>query len=371
MRLQALDVFRGLAIASMILVNNPGSWNFVYPILSHAEWNGCTPADLVFPFFLFISGTAMAFSLAKYTREKHPSPEPVPNFIYIKLIRRCGLLFLLGLLLNGFPTYDLANLRIMGVLQRISLAYFGAAIAILNLSRKHLWMISAFILVAYWIALTVIPVPSYGAGNLTPEGNLAAYLDRILLGQNHLWKKGPYDPEGLFSTLPAIATVLGGYLTGNWLRQRPIRPYVSYSLAVFGISSLVIGYIWAELFPLNKSLWTSSFVVVTVGWSLLLFALCYEITEIRKKKQWGFPFEIMGLNAIFLFVASGFVARILNLIKVGTGTDAPTLKTWIYETLFQSWLGSINGSFVYAVITVLFWGLIAYVMYRQKWFLKV
>lgn len=371
MRLQALDVFRGIAIASMILVNNPGSWNFVYPILSHAEWNGCTPTDLVFPFFLFISGTAMAFSLSKYTPDNRPSQEPVPNSIYLKLIRRCGLLFLLGLLLNGFPTYNLASLRIMGVLQRISLAYLGAAIAILNLSRKQLWITSTTILILYWIALTVLPVPNYGAGNLTPEGNFAAYLDRILLGENHLWKGGPYDPEGLFSTLPAIVTVLAGYSTGKWLRKQPIRRYTSYSLAVFGISSLVIGYIWAELFPLNKSLWTSSFVVVTAGWSLLGFALCYELIEVRKKKQWGFPFEIMGLNAIFLFVASGFVARILNLIKVGTGTDAPTLKTWIYETLFQSGLGSMNGSFAYAILTVLFWLLIAYVMYRQKWFLKV
>ncbi len=371
MRLQALDGFRGGAIASMILVNNPGSWSFVYPLLSHAEWDGCTPADLVFPFCLFISGTAMAFSLAQYIPENRSLEDPVPRSLYLKIARRCGILFFLGLLLNGFPNYDLVNLRIMGVLQRISLAYFGAAIAVLNFSKKQLWIISAVILVGYWFALTLIPVPNYGAGNLTPEGNLAAYLDRIILGQNHLWKGGVYDPEGLFSTLPAIVTVLAGYLTGHWLRQQPIRQYTSYSLAVFGISSLVIGYIWAELFPLNKALWTSSFVVVTAGWSLLLFALCYEIIEVRKKKQWGFPFEVMGLNALFIFVASGFVARILNLIKVENGTDPISLKTWIYETLFQSSLGSMNGSLAYAVITVLFWGLIAYIMYRQKWFIKV
>ncbi|MBE9142013.1 acyltransferase family protein [Planktothrix mougeotii] len=371
MRLQALDVFRGIAIASMILVNNPGSWDFVYPLLNHAEWNGCTPTDLVFPFFLFIVGVAMAFSLLKYTKEYRSPETTVPESIYWRIAKRCGILFLLGLLLNGFPTYNLTQIRIMGVLQRISVAYFLAAIAIFNLSKKGLWILSAAILVGYWIALQYIPVPGYGAGNLTPEGNFAAYIDRILLGQNHLWKGGVYDPEGLFSTFPAVVTVLAGYLTGNWIRKQPIRTYTSISLIVFAISCFVVGYLWAEIFPLNKSLWTSSFTTVTVGWSLLLLAFCYETLEVRGWTKWGFPFKVMGLNALFIFVASGFVARLLNLIKIGNSPEAPSAKTWLYETVFQSIFGPMNGSLAFAIATLLFWWVISYFMYRQQWFVKV
>ena len=371
MRLQALDVFRGIAIALMILVNNPGSWSYVYPLLNHAEWNGCTPTDLVFPFFLFIVGVAMAFSLLKYTKEYRSPETSIPQSVYWRIAKRCGILFLLGLLLNGFPTYNLAEIRIMGVLQRISVAYFLAAIAIFNLSRKKVWIVSGVILVGYYIVMEFFFVPGYGAGNLTPEGNFAAYMDRLILGQQHLWKGGVYDPEGLFSTFPAVVTVLAGYLTGNWLRKQPIQTYTSLSLCVFGICCFVIGYFWAEIFPLNKSLWTSSFVIVTAGWSLLLLAICYETIEVRGWKKWGFPFKVMGLNALIIFVASGFVGRILNLIKIGNSPEAPTAKTWLYETVFQSILGPMNGSLGFAIVTLLFWWVIAYFMYRQQWFVKV
>lgn len=371
MRLQALDVFRGIAIALMILVNNPGSWNYVYPWLAHAEWNGCTPTDLVFPFFLFIVGVAMAFSLSKYTPEYRAPETIVPKSIYLQIARRFGILFLLGLLLNGFPGYNLAEIRIMGVLQRIGLAYFLAAIAIFNLSRKGLWLLSGGILLSYYLLMQFVLVPGYGIGNLSPEGNFAAYIDRLILGQSHLWKGGFYDPEGLFSTFPAVVTVLGGYLTGNWIRKQPIRSDTSASLVVFGISCFVIGYLWGELFPLNKSLWTSSFVIVTAGWSLILLAFCYETIEVRGWTKWGFPFKVMGLNALTIFVASGFVARILNLIKIGDSPQAPSAKTWLYETLFQSGFGAMNGSLGFAIATLLFWWLVSYLMYRQKWFVKV
>lgn len=371
MRLISLDVFRGIAIAAMILVNNPGSWNSMYPVLQHAKWHGLTPTDLVFPSFLFIVGVAIAFSLSKYVKENRPPEKPVPPSLYVRILRRCLLLFLLGLLMNGFPNYDLETIRIMGVLQRISVAYGLAAIAVLHLSRRWLWGISILILLGYWAAMTLIPVPGYGAGDLSPEGNFAAFLDRIILGADHLWRGGPYDPEGLFSTLPATITVLAGYFTGDWLKTQPRKPRTALNLLIFGLISLVVGYLWNPLFPINKALWTSSYVVVTAGWSLLLLAACYWAIEIKNWRWWGKPFEMMGMNPIFLFVASGFVARFLIYIPVGEGPDAPNLKTLIYETWFVSLAGPLNGSLLFAVATVVFWWAIAFIMYRRGWFLKV
>ncbi|MEL7036918.1 MAG: DUF5009 domain-containing protein [Cyanobacteria bacterium J06592_8] len=370
MRLTSLDVFRGIAIASMILVNNPGSWNHVYPLLKHAEWHGYTPTDLVFPFFMFIIGVAMAFSISKYTLERN-SEKSIPAKIYLRILRRCLILFFLGLLLNGYPNYDLANLRIMGVLQRISLAYGCAAIAILHLSRKQIWGLSILILVGYAIAMQLIPIPDYGVGNLTAEGNTAAYFDRLLLGENHLLRGGKFDPEGVLSTLPAIVTVLVGYLSGDWLKKQPINSITSFNLVVMGLCNIIIGHFWGLIFPINKPLWTSSYVLVTAGWALILLAACYEIIEVRQKRQWGFPFEVMGLNPIFLFVASGFVARFLIYTKISPNGESISLKTWIYENMFVSWAGEMNGSLAFAIATVLVWWVILYGMYRKNWLIKV
>ena len=367
MRLKSLDIFRGITIAAMILVNNPGSWNHVYPILLHAEWHGLTPTDLVFPFFLFIAGTAMAFSLSKYVEEHQPTAK-----VYWRIMRRCALLFLIGLLLNGYSSLALGtDLRIMGVLQRISLAYLIAAIAVLNLKRKQLYFLAAFLLIGYWAAMQLIPVPGYGSGNLSPEGNFAAYIDRLILTQKHLWGNRPYDPEGLFGTVPGAVTVLAGYFTGQWLKQQPIKSRTSVSLVIFGLLCLVVGSLWGLVFPINKALWTSSYVVVTDGWALLLLAACYEAIEVRGWHKWGRPFEVMGLNAIFLFVASAIVARILIYTKIGSGENAQSIKSWLYETFFQSWAGDLNGSLAFAIANILLWWLILDRMYRQKWFLKI
>ncbi|MEG4056015.1 MULTISPECIES: heparan-alpha-glucosaminide N-acetyltransferase domain-containing protein [unclassified Microcoleus] len=406
MRFKSLDVFRGIAIASMILVNNPGSWEQVYPPLKHAEWHGCTPTDLIFPFFLFIVGCAMSFSLSKYiqnyaktgretskitqTKEKSESAKnPLPSSlflllssnIYWRIARRAAILFILGLLLNtssialdvllnSAPLENFGKIRIMGVLQRIGLAYFISAIAILNLSPRHQKLLAVAVLLGYWAALTVVPLGGYTAGELTPEGNLAGYVDRLILGSQHLYKGGPFDPEGLLSTLPAVVTVLIGYFTGEWLRVQPIKTRTSINLAICGLSCVVIGHLWGLLFPINKQLWTSSYVVFTAGWALLLLAACYETIEVRDWK-WGRPFEIMGLNAIFLFVASGIVARIILKTHIGTGANAPTTYTWIYKNWFVPWAGSLNGSLAFAVTAVLFWWLILYGMYRRGWVIKI
>lgn len=400
MRLKSLDVFRGIAIASMILVNNPGSWKQVYPALEHAEWHGCTPTDLVFPFFLFIVGCAMSFSLSKYTQtttkteteaskitdvQEQTKTEKTPltsSNIYWRIARRAAILFILGLLLNtssialdvllnSAPIENFSKIRIMGVLQRIGLAYFIGAIAILNLSPRHQKLLAIALLFGYWSLLTLVPVGGgYSASELTPEGNLGGYVDRLILGSQHLYKGGPFDPEGLLSTLPAVVTVLTGYFTGEWLRVQQIKTRTSVNLAICGLCCLVIGHLWGFSFPINKQLWTSSYVVFTAGWALLLLAVCYETIEVRGWK-WGRPFEIMGLNAIFLFVASGIVARILFKTHIGSGESAPSTYTWIYENWFLPWAGPLNGSLAFAVTAVLFWWLILYGMYRRGWAIKI
>jgi predicted acyltransferase len=400
MRLKSLDVFRGIAIASMILVNNPGSWKQVYPPLDHAEWHGCTPTDLVFPFFLFIVGCAMSFSLSKYTQtpkesetleseiiereeetKRSKSSLLFSEKIYWRIARRAAILFVLGLLLNtssialdvllnGAPIANFGKIRIMGVLQRIGLAYFISAIAILNLSPRHQKLLAVAVLLGYWGALFVFAVGGYIEYALTPEGYVGGYVDRLILGSQHLYKGGPFDPEGLLSTLPASVTVLIGYFTGEWLRVQPVKTRTSLNLVISGLCCLVIGHLWGFAFPINKQLWTSSYVVFTAGWALLLLAVCYETIEVRGWK-WGRPFAIMGLNAIFLFVASGIVARLLLKTHIGIGKTAPSTYTWIYENWFVPWAGPLNGSLAFAVTAVLCWWLILYGMYRRGWAIKI
>lgn len=375
MRLTSLDVFRGITIAGMILVNMAGVADDVYPPLTHADWHGCTPTDLVFPFFLFIVGVAMTFSLSKYTPENKPTPA-----VYWRIFRRAAILFILGLLLNGFWnqgiwTFDFSSIRIMGVLQRISLAYLLASLVVLKLPRPGQWLLAGGLLLGYWLAMMYIPLPNYGAGVLTREGNFGAYIDRLIIPKAHLYKGDGFnflgDPEGLFSTIPAIASVMAGYFTGDWIRKQPVQTRTSIGLALFGIGCLIIGWAWGWVFPINKKLWTSSYVVFTSGWALLLLAGCYELIEVRLIRRWSKPFEIMGLNAIALFVASVLLIKILVRTKIGTGETAITTYNWIYQNIFASWAGTFNGSLLFALVTVLLWWVVAVIMYRQNWFIKV
>jgi predicted acyltransferase len=373
-RLTSLDVFRGITITGMILVNMAGVADQVYPLLLHADWNGCTPTDLVFPFFLFIVGVAIAFSFSKYEKNKL-TVETRYTLPLGRILRRSAILFALGLLLNGFWNYNWSTIRIMGVLQRISLAYLLASLVVLSLPRKGQWAIALLLLLGYWLALSFIPVPGYGVGNLSRDGNLGAYLDRLIIGTAHLYKGDNFnsmgDPEGLFSTLPAVVSVLLGYFTGDWLRKQPVNSRTSMDLVLVGLSGLVIGDVWGFWFPINKKLWTSSYVIFTAGWALLLLAACYELIEVRGLRRWGKPFEIMGLNAIFVFVASVLMIKTLVKTHVGTGEKAPTTYTWIYEHFFVPWAGAINGSLFFAMVTVLFWWVVLYGMYRQRWFVKI
>lgn len=373
MRLDSLDAFRGLAIAGMVLVNNPGSWGQIYAPLRHAEWHGFTPTDQIFPSFLFIVGAALPFTLARY---RETAPEGREAF-YRRLMRRVLLLFLLGLLLNastgllewalnGAPL-DTSTLRILGVLQRIALAYLIACLLVLTLSTRRQAVAVVVILLGYWAALTLVPVPGHGAGDLSPEGNLAAYLDRLLLTPAHLYG-GVHDPEGLLSTLPAAASVMFGYWAGAWVRRSEVAGKVSLQLAAAGALCLLLGALWGLLFPINKQLWTSSYVVFTAGGSLLLLALCYEILEVRRWTWIGWPLQVMGVNAIALFFASGLVARLLNVWKLA---DGRSLKQWIYQDLFVPWAGPLDGSLAFALASLLVWWLLLFGLYRRGWTIRL
>ncbi len=376
MRLSSLDVFRGITIAAMILANMAGVADDVYRPLSHSEWHGCTPTDLIFPCFLFIVGVAMTFSLSKYTAENKPT-----KAVYLRILRRTAILFILGLVLNGFWnqgvwTFDLSSIRLMGVLQRIALTYLFASLIVLKLPRKSQWLVAGGLLIAYWLTMMYIPVPDYGAGVLTREGNFGAFIDRLIIPKAHLYKGDGFnflgDPEGLFSTIPAIVSVLAGYFTGQWIKdKKQATSQTSMDLVLFGLCCLVIAIIWDVAFPINKKIWTSSYVLFTTGWALMLLAACYELIEVRLIKRWSKPFEMMGLNAIALFVASVFLIKIAAKTQIGTGETAVSIYNWIYQNIFASWAGNFNGSFLFALGTLLFWYGVAVLMYQKRWFIKV
>jgi predicted acyltransferase len=377
MRLTSLDVFRGLTMATMILVNM-ASLGDTYSWLDHAPWHGCTIADLVFPFFLYIIGVAMAFSLAKYTSGK----APITKQVHWQIFRRSVILFGLGLILNNllwnfnltapklFP--DLEHLRIMGVLQRIGIAFLLSSIAILVLSERGLWILAIEILIGYWLIITFIPALDNADGVFTKFGNFGAYVDRLIITPAHLHKGSKYlsDPEGLFGTLPSIVNILFGYLTGAWLKRQSVASKTSVNLLMFGLAALVIGLVWNGFFPINKKLWTSSFVMVTTGWGLISLAACYELVDVRKYTKWFKPLEMMGLNAIFIYVASIILIKLLMVNQIGTGEQAKSIYATLNQQLF-GWAGALNSGVLFAIATVLLWMAVAVWMFHRKWFVKI
>jgi predicted acyltransferase len=367
-RLLSLDVFRGLTIAAMVLVNNAGNYAYVYPPLKHAEWHGWTPTDLIFPFFIFIVGVAIPLALQKRVEQGGTQHD-----LYWKIVRRSLLIFFISLiLLHGFP-YTLekfSNIRIPGVLQRIAICYFFAAFLFLKTTVRTQAIIAGALLFLYWAAMMLIPVPGFGAGDLSMAGSLASWIDRTLL-PGHIYRP-MYDPEGIFSTIPALSTCLAGVLTGRWLQQK--RDPLDKVAGMFGIGALciVVGYVWDWVFPINKPLWTSSYVVFTAGMALQLLALCMWAIDIKDYKRWAKPFVIFGVNALALYVFSGLLARILSVIPTTKLDGTPgDLKTWMYEHLFATWLSPINASLGFAIAYVLLWLGLMTILYRRKIFIKV
>lgn len=362
-RLISLDVFRGITIAAMIVVNNPGSWQHVYPPLLHAEWHGWTPTDLIFPFFLFIVGVSLSLALS------HRKNQGGSQGIYLKIVRRSLILFSLGLLLSLFPRFDFAALRIPGVLQRIALCYLFASLLFMWTERKARVGVIVGLLVGYWLILKYVPVPGYGAGILEFEGNLCGFLDAKLLA-GHLYKPG-FDPEGILSTFPALATVLLGTLVGDGLRQQTSRTKIFLGLLSAGSALSVLGLWWHPYFPINKQLWTSSFVLFTVGMAILSFSVCYGVVELAKFRKWAFPFLVLGTNAILVFVGSGLLARVLGLVQVQVGEQSLSVKVYIFRYLLEPWAGSLLGSLLFPILMLAFWLAILIPLYRKKIYIKI
>lgn len=370
-RLLSLDVFRGITIAGMILVNNPGPSGKVYWPLEHAAWHGWTPTDLIFPFFLFIVGVSITIAFARRVEREGVSGRA----LYLKILRRTVLIYACGFLLAGFPYFNLSTIRLSGVLQRIAVCYLCAALIFLKTNWRTQSLIVALLLLIYWGVSAFFAAPGFAAGDLSKEGALASFVDRVVLG-NHIWKGGGriYDPEGLLSTLPAIATTLTGVLAGHWLNREGREAYEKVAgLFVAGVACIVAGWMWNFRFPINKALWTSSYVVFTTGMALQLLACCYWLIDIKRYRRWALPFVIFGTNALAVFVLSGLAARMLNLWKMPRLDGRPgNLQTYIYEHLFGSWITApVAGSFLYALLYLLIWlGLMA-ILYRRRIFIKV
>ncbi len=457
-RLVSLDVFRGMTIAGMTLVNNPGTWEHIYSPLEHADWHGLTPTDWIFPFFLFIVGVSIFISMGRRVVEKPvakdywkivtraasiyllgaavsvvpffrfqatDAPDPLKLVIwlafcaslYFLLLRNfkvAGILFAVGLLgiagmnLAGYNVvpYDYGHFRILGVLQRISICYLVVSLIFLHTNWKQQVGISVFLLLGYWLIMTTIPVPGCDVTSFSDKAcNLAAYIDRTILGVDHIWRQAKvYDPEGILSTFPALVTTIAGALTGTWLTKKSefrisnVESEVSaaevtnsdqedrnsifdirYSelnkvsgMFFFGVVLLATGLIWNSYFPMNKALWTSSFVLSTSGLALLLLGSCYWLIDIKGYKTWAKPFVIFGVNAIALYVFSDYFTRIIEAYRV-TGADGEpvSIQTYVMDNFFFKLFQPIDASLAFAISFVLIWLFLMWLLYRKRIYIKV
>lgn len=419
-RLISLDVFRGFTILLMTIVNNPGSWAAIYPPLAHAEWHGCTPTDLVFPFFIFIMGSAIPFAM------------PTKQFDYLvfnKIIVRSLRIFCLGLFLNYFSRIELLGLegisllllrlmitfavayallgnfslkiktylvfgifaillilaysqieafqdvRIPGVLQRIGIVYFFVSLLYLKTNLKTQLLVAASILLGYWIVMAFVPVPGFGAANFEKGTNLAAWLDNLVL-KGHLWSYSKtWDPEGILSTLPAIATGIFGMLIGQVLNLKITKIEIIKKTAIIGIALLSTGLLWSIVFPINKSLWTSSYVLYTAGIATICLTLLYWIIDVLNYKKWIKLFLIWGVNPMIVFFFSGIIPRVLSAIKIKNpeiATEKINLQSYIYNhNIVPLFSNPLDASLTYALVYAVFWSLILWIFYKNKMIFKV
>jgi predicted acyltransferase len=357
-RFVSVDILRGITVAAMILVNNPGSWSYVHPYLEHAHWHGLKPADFVFPFFLFIVGLSIVFSL-----KKSKDQNLVNASLIYKIVKRGLILFGIGLVLNAIPDFDFAHLRIPGVLQRIGLVFIFAAIAYVYLSTLQRLVVVFVILTGYWVLMTMIPIPGTNVISLEMGHNLAAWVDFKLL-PHHLWQyTQTWDPEGFLSTIPAIATCLIGSIMAEVMLTKAMP---AKHMTMLGIGMLVIGVIWSTSFPYNKALWTSSFVLATAGvGSLILAAFIYLFEDLQISKGVT-VWKAFGANPLAAYVGSEFVARLLYTFT----WNGVTWSEIIFQT-FSQVLNPMLASVAIAVSTVAFWALVCYLLYRKNIIIKI
>jgi predicted acyltransferase len=380
-RLLSLDVFRGIVITGMILVTDPGTYAHTWHQFRHAEWNGATATDMIFPAFLFMVGLAIPFSIGSRAELGTSSTRSA-----LRIIRRSIALFLLGLGINGFPDYVWTTLRLPGILQRIAVCYALCAFLYLSVRERKqrdrtvvFVSVSVFLLAGYWAMLKLIEVPGIGRGHLDPYGVLPAVVDRAVFGANHLWQWGirtdgkiTYDPEGLLSTLPALVPTLVGMIVGD-----RVRPPQSASLAsirtlwlklfLLGVGLIVIGLALSPWQPINKSIFTSTFSVLSTGVSLCVFSLLYACVDDYGLRRGMTPALILGTNAILAFVVSSIITTMLDRIHV----SGVNLHAYLYEHFFAPWLPPTLGSHTYAVAIVLLNIGLIYPLYRRRIFLRL
>ncbi|MBX9807512.1 MAG: DUF5009 domain-containing protein [Flavobacteriaceae bacterium] len=419
-RLTSLDVFRGFTIMMMTIVNNPGSWSSIYPPLEHAEWNGCTPTDLVFPFFIFIMGTAIPFAMPNKTFD---------GATFNKIMVRSLRIFCLGLFLNYFDNIELLGLegiplligrliitfavayallgtfnskvktilafsvlgillfsaysgiesyqevRIPGVLQRIGIIYFFASLLYLKATVRTQILVAAALLLIYWVLMTLIPIPGIGASNLEKGTNFAAYIDSIFL-KNHMWSQSKtWDPEGILSTIPAITSGIIGMLMGQLLNRPLSRIEIAKKLSGIGLILVILGLIWSFVFPINKSIWSSSYVLYTSGLATLSLTFLYYIIEIANHKKWTKLFLIWGVNPMIVFFFSGIIPRVLTMIKV-EHPEIPNeplgFQSYFYNySIVPLFENPMNASLAFALVYAVFWSFILWILYKNKLIYKV
>ncbi len=359
-RILSVDIFRGMTIVLMILVNTPGTWAAVFPPFRHAEWHGYTPTDLVFPFFLFIVGTSISFAYKNKAVDAGTYKK-----IVIRTLKLIGLGLFLGAFTLSFPFIkDFADIRFPGVLQRIGVVFFFASILFINCNWKTLIGISVVLLIGYWLLMGFVPVNGVESTFDRAPNNMANYLDVQVFGTHNY--KEDYDPEGLLSTIPSVVSALLGIFTGLILTSK--QPKKTTILMGMGGALLLLGYIWDVAFPINKALWTSSFVLVTAGWANLVLALIYYLTDV-KDIQFGSIFRYAGANAIILYFLSSFISKIMGMIKVDGDTS---LHGWLFDTLYVHDFMSLQlSSLLYGLTVVAFYCLLAYILYTRKIFIKV
>lgn len=365
-RLASIDAFRGLTIAGMIIVLNPGSWKYVYPAFKHADWHGWTIADLVFPFFLFIVGVSITFSLSKIKIDNLEKKE-----VYLKIIKRSVILFLLGIFINSFPDFNFQQFRIMGVLQRIAICYLIVSILFLNTKYESQAIIAVSLLFIYWAIMEWVAVPGYPLGSYGKGENAANYLDRFILSGYMGYYEKLGEPEGFISTLPSLSLTLFGVLTGHFIKsKKEIKKSASMMFGI-GVLLFLLGLVWDNWLPINKNLWTSSFTVLTGGLGLILFSIFYYLIDGLNYQKFAKPFVVLGMNAITVYVLSIVTAKIIKLLTFTSNGTLYHARSWAYENILLGIFGLNGASLAYAVLYCAIWCGIMWILYYKKIFIKV
>lgn len=367
-RLLSLDFFRGFTVAAMILVNNPGSWSHIYAPLEHSKWDGCTPTDLVFPFFLFMVGVSIVYAM-----ENKKADPKLHGTLILSALRRTVLIFLVGMCLSLISHFDFVHLRIPGVLSRIAIVFGISAILYIKTTTKTQVYLVLILLIGYYILMNFVPVPGFGRPNLDPETNLGAWLDRLVFTENHLWRTSrTWDPEGLLGTLPAVGTCLLGILTGTWLKMGKLK--TSKDLVVLlsaAVVLIILGLIWNIFFPINKALWSSSFVLFTAGLAIIILTLSYWIIDIKGHQSLIPPFVAFGRNAITAYVIAGVLPTILSLIPATVNGQHSNIWGYVNDVILVPHLSPNNASVASAILIVLLIFIPIWWMYKKKIIIKI